>query len=345
MRLAELDFFGPQTLEATGPAEARSGSRDEVRLLVTTPSGHHHSRFKNLANFLEPNDLLVVNRSATLPASLLAEGRMGPFVLNLSTRYSSQVWLAEPRWSYAKAGPLPFRAGEQCTAAGLVATFLNPYPNLPRLWFVRFKGDVAAAMKHYGQPIRYGYLDKAYPLDSYQTLFADIPGSAEMPSAARPFSERVLECLKVKGVNLAKIVLHTGVSSLEFEAETIDDETLFPEPFELPAEAANLVNETRDQGGRVIAVGTTVVRALESSWDERRVRAAKGFTRHYVRPGRAVNVVDGLISGFHEPKASHLAMLYALAGKELIQEAYAEAIRTGYLWHEFGDSHLILPRA
>lgn len=343
MNLAELDFFS-QTLQATEPPEARSESRDAVRLLVSTPSGHHHSRFGNLANFLEPSDLLVVNRSATLPASLLAEGRTGSFVLNLSTRYSSRVWLTEPRWSHAQAGPLPLSAGEQFRVAGLAATFLNPYPGLPRLWFVRFEGDGAAAMGRYGEPIRYGYIDRAHPLESYQTLFADTPGSTEMPSAARPFSERVLKCLEAKGVNLAKITLHTGVSSLELEAETIEDQALFPEPFEVPAEAADVINETREQGGRVIAVGTSVVRALESSWAEG-VRAAKGFTRHYVRPGRAVNAVNGLLSGFHAPKASHLAMLYALAGKGLIQEAYTEAVRAGYLWHEFGDSHLILPRA
>jgi len=345
--LADLDFERPDALQATEPPEVRGGSRDAVRLLVSTPKGHHGSRFPNLANFLEASDLLVVNRSATLRASLPAEGKLGPFILNLSTRYGNGVWLAEPRWSFAKPGPLPFEVGERATVGGLDATFLHPYPGLPRLRFVRLEGDGGEAMRHFGTPIRYGYVEKAYPLETYQTVFADLPGSAEMPSAARPFTQRVLGCLKAKGVKLAKITLHTGVSSLEVEHEDIAEQTLYPEPFEVPAETASAVNEAKAVGGRVIAVGTTVVRALESAWDGT-LRPAKGFTRLYIHPGRtvdgrSVHVVDGLLTGFHDPKASHLAMLYALAGKELVQGAYAEAVQGGYFWHEFGDSHLILP--
>ena len=123
----------------------------------------------------------------------------------------------------------------------------------------------------------------------------------------------------------------------------IETQTLLAEPFEVTKEVAHAINEMRARGRRVVAVGTTVVRALESAWDGHGVRAVRGFTRHYVHPGREVNAVDGLISGFHDPKASHLAMLYAFAGRDLIREAYAEAVREGYLWHEFGDSHLILP--
>ena len=349
MKLAELDFSRPQSLQATEPAELRSDSRDKVRLLVSTPKGHHHSRFANLANFLDAGDLLVVNRSATLPASLPAEGGVGSFILNLSTRYDigvhndAEVWLAEPRWSYDRAEPLPLKAGEVFRVAGMNATMLRPHPGLPRLWFVRLEGDVSATAQRFGEPIRYGYVEKPYPLSAYQTIFSDTPGSAEMPSAARPFSERVLACLEDKGVSVKKITLHTGVSSLEMSEDDIEKQTLFAEPFEVTQEVADSVNETRARGQRVIAVGTTVVRALESAWDGERVRAAQGFTRHYVHPGRAVNAVDGLISGFHDPKASHLAMLYALAGKDLILEAYAGAVKEGYLWHEFGDSHLILP--
>ena len=353
MKLAELDFPRPDALQASEPAELRPDvrSRDKVKLLISTPRGHHHSRFANLANFLDAGDLLVVNRSATLSASLHAEGSIGPFILNLSTRYGvnsgAEVWLAEPRWSHDRAGPLPLEAGERIQVAGLGATLLRPHPGMPRLWFVHFEGDVSAAMQKFGEPIRYGYVEKPYPLSAYQTLFADTPdkglGSAEMPSAARPFSQRVLKCLEEKGVGLAKITLHTGVSSLEMSEDDIEKQTLFAEPFEVTQEAADAVNETRERGQRVIAVGTTVVRALESAWDRTKVRVAKGFTRHYVHPGKSVNAVDGLISGFHDPKASHLAMLYALAGQDLIREAYAEAVREGYLWHEFGDSHLILP--
>ncbi len=343
LTLRDLEFERPAALQATVPPEVRGGSRDAVRLLVSTPDGHHLSRFPNLANFLEAGDLLVVNRSATLSASLPAAGRSGPFRLNLSTHYGGNVWLTEPRRGYAEPGPLPLTAGDRATVAGLTATFLRPYPGLPRLWFVRFSGDVRDAMQRFGTPIRYGYVSETYPLGHYQTLFADRPGSAEMPTAARPFTEKVLACLRAKGVGLASITLHTGVSSLEVETETVADATLYPEPFEVPTEAVQAVKRAKAAGKRVVAVGTTVVRALESAWDGVELRPARGFTRLYLHPGRAVNVADGLLTGFHDPKASHLAMLYALAGQDLVRSAYDEAVRAELLWHEFGDSHLILP--
>ncbi len=323
--------------EAHEPPELRGGSRDAVRLLVSTPGEHHHSHFVNLANFLQPGDLLIVNRSATLAASLAAEGSLGRFVLNLSSDYGGGVWLAEPRWGFGKPGPLPLSVGETFAAAGLRGTFLHPYPGLPRLWFVRFEGDVAAALAEHGVPIRYGYVETPYPLTAYQTLFADLPGSAEMPSAARPFTERVVRDLNAKGVARATITLHTGVSSLEAS------DTLYPEPFSVPAETVAAIHRTKAAGGRVVAVGTTVVRAVESAFYGGALHATEGFTRLYVRPGRGVRVIDGLITGFHAPEASHLEMLYALAGEALIQDAYNEALAAGYLWHEFGDSHLILP--
>lgn len=224
-----------------------------MRLLVSTPEGHHGSCFANLANFLEPGDLLVVNRSATLPASLPAEGGFGSFVLNLATRYgrgpNAETWLAEPRWSFAEPGPLPLALGDVVTAGGLRATLVHPYPGLPRLWFVRFDGDVGAAMQRLGAPIRYGYVARAYPLATYQTLFADAPGSAEMPSAARPFSKRVLRCLAARGVGVARITLHTGVSSLEVTEYKAARHPLPPEPFEVPPETADAVRETKAAGG------------------------------------------------------------------------------------------------
>ena len=326
--------------EAVEPPELTRGSRDAVRLLVSTKRGHHHSRFVNLANFLRPGDLLVVNRSATLAASLAAEGSVGLFTLNLSTDYGSGVWLTEPRRSFAEPGPLPFSPGEMVRAGGLEGTLLHPYPGLPRLWFIRFTGDMRAALEAHGAPIRYGYVRTPQPLASYQSIFADRPGSAEMPSAARPFTERVLQALSDKGVALASITLHTGVSSLD-AAEM--NGTLYPEPFHVPAETVTAILEAKAAGGRVVAVGTTVVRAVESAFYGGALHATEGFTRLYVRPERGVHVIDGLITGFHAPEASHLEMLEALAGEALIQGAYAEALSAGYLWHEFGDSHLILP--
>lgn len=342
MQRIDLFFERPPELQATTPPEVRQLERDEVRLMVTTPAGHIHTTFIHLAEFLEPGDLVVVNRSATLPASLPVTGALGTFLLNLSTHYGDGVWLAEPRWSTSEPGPLPVTAGDQLTAGDVDIHLVAPYPGLARLWFIHTEADLCTTMQARGKPIRYGYVTEPYPLAAYQTIFAKVPGSAEMPSAGRPFTRRVVQALRQRGVQLAGITLHTGVSSLEIETETVEAQPMYAEPFQVPTATARLVNATRQAGRRVVAVGTTVVRALESAWDGEQVRPARGFTRLFVHPTRGVHVVDGLITGFHDPLASHLAMLYAIAGRETIQDSYAEAVQQGYLWHEFGDSHLIL---
>lgn len=342
MQRTDLFFDRPPSLQATMPPEARNLQRDEVRLLVTTAQGHTHSTFTELADFLEPGDLVVVNRSATLPASLPVLGAKGGFLLNLSTQYGDGIWLTEPRWSTSEPGPLPLTPGEQLSVGGAELQLIAPYPGLARLWFVHTAADLCKVMAEQGQPIRYGYVNDSYPLAAYQTIFAKIPGSAEMPSAGRPFTQRTVDSLHKRGIRLAGITLHTGVSSLEIETERVEAQPMYAEPFHVPVATARLINATHHAGHRVIAVGTTVVRALESAWDGTKVCPARGFTRLFIHPERGVHVVDGLITGLHDPLASHLAMLYAIAGRETIQDSYRAAVEHGYLWHEFGDSHLIL---
>ncbi len=342
MQRSELFFDRPPSLQATMPPEARNLQRDEVRLLVTTTHGHTHSTFTELADFLAPGDLMVVNRSATLPASLPVMGTQGSFLLNLSTHYGDGIWLAEPRWSSSEPGPLPLTAGERLSIGGAAVQLIAPYPGLSRLWFVHTDADLCAVMAAQGRPIRYGYVADSYPLAAYQTIFAKVPGSAEMPSAGRPFTQRTLAALRQRGIRMAGITLHTGVSSLEIETARVEAQPMYAEPFHVPVATARLINATRQAGHRVIAVGTTVVRALESAWDGTKVCPARGFTRLFIHPERGVQVVDGLVTGLHDPLASHLAMLYAIAGSEIIQESYRQAVAHGYLWHEFGDSQLIL---
>ena len=343
MKSSTLQFERPEPLQATAPPEDRALERDGVRLLVTTPDGSRHARFRDVHEFLDPGDLLVVNESATLPASLPAEASLGSFTLNFSTDYGNGLWLAEPRWSVSEPVPLPLTEGEEVRLPELTGRLISRYPGLERLWFLQIEGDVQAAFARHGSPIRYGYVDQDYPLEAYQTVFARVPGSAEMPSAGRPFTTQVVDRLTDRGVELAPIVLHTGVSSLEVQSEELEEHPMYPEPVIVPSTTADAVNDAKDQGRRVIAVGTTAVRAIESAWDGARVRPVSGFTRLYVHPDRGMQVVDGLLTGFHDPMASHLAMLYALAGEEMVRSAYREAVRSGYLWHEFGDSNLILP--
>lgn len=347
MKRVELDFERPEGLQAGTPPEWRGLARDEVRLLITRPQGHEHACFQDLPRILQPGTLLVVNTSATLPASLPARHvRLGPFLLNLSTQYGRALWVVEPRWSASRPGPLPLEAGDMLEVAGLPARLVAPHPGLPRLWFCRIEGDLCAAAARVGRPIRYPYLEAPYPpLEAYQTVFAQTPGSAEMPSAARPFTARIVEKLQAQGSGLVGVTLHTGVSSHEIETDAVEAQVLYAEPFAVPAETAAAVNAARREGRLVIAVGTTVVRALESAWDGERVRPASGFTRLFIHPGRPVQSVDGLLTGLHDPVTSHLAMLYAVAPKEQVRAGYREAVRAGYLWHEFGDSHLLLPRA
>jgi S-adenosylmethionine:tRNA ribosyltransferase-isomerase len=346
MKRAELDFERPPVLQATGPPERRGLERDEVRLLVTTDRGHEHARFRDLPRFLAPGTLLVVNTSATLAASLPARhAALGALLANVSTHYGGGLYLVEFRRSASEPGPLPLEVGDSLEIAGLPAHLVAPHPGLPRLWFVHVESDLRRAMERVGTPIRYGYLEPPYPpIEAYQTLFAREPGSAEMPSAARPFTSRVVDALRARGIGLAGVTLHAGVSSHELEADEVEKQVLYAEPFEVPRRTAEAVTAARREGRPVVAVGTTVVRALESAWDGERVRAAAGFTRLLVHPGRPVRSVDGLISGLHDPLASHLALLYAIAPRERVREGYAEAVREGYLWHELGDSHLLLPR-
>jgi S-adenosylmethionine:tRNA ribosyltransferase-isomerase len=343
MKTTELHFDRPVDLQATAPPEASGRRRDDVRLLVSTSAGHTHAMFTDLPRFLEPGDLIVVNDSATMPASLSALGDVGPFVLNVSTRFGPKLWLTEPRWATDRPGPLPLHPGNRILACDQPVRLVSTYPGAERLWFV--DGDLAQAMNRCGQPIRYGYVDREQPLTAYQTLFAKAPGSAEMPSAGRPFTSDVVARLRERGVSIASIRLHTGVSSLEIETDTVEQHTLPPEPFRVPAATADAVNSARDDGRRVIAIGTTVVRALESAWspDEGQVVPRAGYTRLLIHPARGTFAVDGLLTGFHDPGASHLAMLYAVAGTDLVRDGYEQAIRERYLWHEFGDSHLLLP--
>ena len=331
-----LDFVLPEELEAREPPEARGLARDQVRLLVSyrTDDRMVHTRFDELPGFLRAGDLLVVNISATLPAALMARQENGSEVaLHLSTQLDGALWVVEARKTAMTAGErldLP---------EGGKATFVEPYQGSWRLWtaLLDLPEHALAYMYRWGKPIAYPYVTKEWPLEMYQTVYASRPGSAEMPSAGRAFSARVLDELRCKGVGIAQVLLHTGVSSLE------KDEPPYAEWYEVPEETAAAVHRANEQGGRVIAVGTTVVRALESAADKSgELVASHGWTELVITPERGVRFVDGLLTGFHEPKASHLAMLEAITGRQHLRKAYAAALEARYLWHEFGDLHLIL---
>ena len=303
-----------------------------------------HSTFTLLPAFLDEGDVVVINTSATVPAALDAVSEDGQRVaLHLSAEVREQLWVVEPRMLAASSterwvGPPP--PSHLALGEGASVELLGRYRGSERLWLGRFDlpMPVRSWLVAHGRPIRYGYVDHAWPISTYQSVFATEAGSAEMPSAGRPFTPELITRLVAKGVGVSPIVLHTGVASLEA------DELPYPERFRVPAATAERVNAARRSGGRVIAVGTTVVRALESAVDEEGLaQPAEGWTERVVSPDRGVRVVDGLLTGWHEPQASHLLMLEAIAGRRLLELSYHAALTGDYLWHEFGDVHLILP--
>lgn len=348
-----MEFDLPEELEAGMPPEARGLARDEVRLMVSYRQDNRvqHSRFTQLGNFLRAGDLLVVNTSGTMHAALNATRADGmPLELHLSTHLPSDLWIVEIRAQaghttrkYTENTPgeiLRLEAGAEVVLHTPYRSSRDDYALSERLWIatLRLPCPLQDYLTRYGFPIRYSYVREQWPLDYYQTVYATEPGSAEMPSAGRAFTPNLITRLVAQGVRIAPLILHTGVASLE------EHEPPYEEYYRVPPETARLVNAARTTGRRVIAVGTTVVRALETVGEaDGTTHPGEGWTTIVVTPERGMRTVDGLLTGLHEPRASHLLMLEALANRQHLKMAYDEALHNGYLWHEFGDLHLILP--
>jgi S-adenosylmethionine:tRNA ribosyltransferase-isomerase len=363
-----FNFTLPAELEASEPPEAHGLARDEVRLMISYRSDNRvvHTRFRELGAYLEVGDLLVINTSGTLNAALPAMRADGTTCeLHLSTHLPADLWTVEVRLPVGTTTQ-PFydaEVGEVLQLpASATATLHVPYaqqrsggmlsssksmPLVPageksrtRLWVatLQLPDSLQDYLARYGFPIRYSYVRRQWPISYYQTVYATEPGSAEMPSAGRAFSPELITRLVAHGVQIAPLILHTGVASLE------DHEPPYEEFYRVPLETARLVNTAHKAGKRVIAVGTTVVRALETVTDvEGIAHPGEGWTGLVVTPQRGIRAVNAMLTGLHEPYASHLAMLEALCGLEHLKITYQEALRQGYFWHEFGDLHLILP--
>jgi S-adenosylmethionine:tRNA ribosyltransferase-isomerase len=344
-------FALPTDRAASEPPEARGLSRDGVRLLAAVRGRIEHARFTELGRFLKPGDLVVVNTSATRAAAVVGEhAHHGPVVVHFSTLLDDDSWVVEIRTAPTADKPIrtlePQDRIDLPDGIRLILRAPEPAdqgPAGPRLWRTQSLNPGALARMHvrHGRPIRYGYLTGEWPITAYQTVFAEPTAeslaSAEMPSAGRPFSTELVTRLASRGVLFAPIALHAGVSSQE------SGEPPAAERFRVPAGTASLVGWTRQTGGRVIAVGTTVTRALESVTDpDGAIHAADGWTDLVLGPDRPARVVDGLITGLHDPDASHLLLLEAVVGADLVQQVYDAALDQNYLWHEFGDTCLLI---
>jgi S-adenosylmethionine:tRNA ribosyltransferase-isomerase len=348
--MAPFTFALPPQLAAREPPERRGVPRDQVRLMVLDRrTGQvEHTRFDRLGDYLHSGDLLVFNSSRTLPAVLdgcAAAG--GPCIeVRLAEHLPDDSWLA----LLVCRGGDPFGCGlgaglRIAFSRGLTATVQERDRHIPRLWKLRFShsgGALIDLLYRLGKPVRYEHVREPWALDYYQTVYAREPGSAEMPSAGRAFTWRLLFALERRGIESAHVVLHTGLSSylddkLDAQHPVCEEEYLLSEA------AAAKVNRARAAGRRVMAVGTTVVRTLESAADRGgRVRAGHGYTRLRITADHELKAVDGLLTGLHEPEASHLDLLTAFLPAERIRAAYEEAVGLGYLWHEFGDLNLIV---
>ena len=330
----------PAELRANLPAELRGLRRDGVRLMVIDRAVQsiRHSRFAQLGSFLRPGDLLVVNRSRTIPAAVPARRDNGELVqLRLCVRHTEEwhVLCVNPE---APHGNVALQPGERLQVPGAETVVRGRRSDLPLLWRIDPPRDGLERMLRSGEPIRYSYVPEPVAPSHYQTVYANEPGSAETPSAGRSFSWQLLLELRRQGIDRVDILLHTGLSSLQDDA--VDAEhPLFEEWFAVAATAAEAVN----RAPRVIAVGTTVVRALETAaGPDGHVSAMEGWTRLRLGAGSPLRAVDGLLTGFHEPQASHFDLLQAFLDEPLLERAYREAVAARYLWHEFGDLCLIL---
>lgn len=334
----------PRLSPAIAPIESTGRERHDVALLVASPGRTLDNRFSQIGEHLEPGDVLVVNTSATEPAAFDGRHEGAAVRIHVSGPAPGGGWVVELRMP-DRSGPI--LSGARCDRIDLghgSLTLIEPARTNQsgvRLWNAEWRGPrgLTETLRRAGQPIRYSYVPDRWPIDAYRTVFeVHRPGfsSAEMASAARPFSRQLVHDLLGRGVEIAAITLHTGVSSLE------SHEAPMPERFEVDDSVAAAVTRARSRGGRVVAVGTTSVRAIESAVRSGSVVPSRGWTDLVLSPDRPTVAVDGLVTGWHPPEASHLDLIEAVVGAEVVSNAYRAAHELGYRSHEFGDSCLLL---
>jgi S-adenosylmethionine:tRNA ribosyltransferase-isomerase len=317
-----------------------------------TRGTHAHHRVRDLPQLLAQGDLLVVNDAATLPASFRIA--RGDAELRLVRRGETDAdWTAvlfgkgdfrTP--TEERAEPPRVRVGERIELeGGTFVTVTRVDPEEPRLVDVRFASSGAElfrALYGAGKPVQYAYLAREHELWDFQNAFASRPWALEMPSAGHFLDWEMLLALKARGVGLAHLTHAAGISSTG--SPELDRRFPLPERYEISARTVRAVRATREKKGRVVAVGTTVVRALEASHAVNgELVAGTGEARLLLGPGFRPKVVDGILSGMHENGTSHFALLRAFASADLLRDALVEADRAGYLQHEFGDATLLLP--
>jgi S-adenosylmethionine:tRNA ribosyltransferase-isomerase len=336
------------------PAPWPREEREATRLLVVDPAAGRlaDARVGDLPRLLRAGDLLVVNDAATLPASVAARTPGGlPFEVRLAAAEGEAWWavaFGEGDWRQRtedRPAPPPLDRGARLTLGrSLPAVVDGVSPVSPRLVRLRFDSDpdtVWAALYRDGRPVQYSYLQAPLALWQVQTPYATRPWSVEMPSAGWALSARLRDELRARGVRVAWLTHAAGLSSTGEPA--LDAALPLPERYEIPAETVDAVRAARASSSRVLAAGTTVVRALESAAEDGTLRGGRGVAASRIGAAHRPRVVDGLLTGIHEKGTSHFELLAAFAPAALLDEALGHAEAAGYLAHEFGDAMLVLP--
>lgn len=340
MKVSDFDFYLPEELIAQHPLKERDSSRFMV---VDRETGEiEHKVFHDVLDYLEKGDTLVLNNTRVLPARLIGEKEEtgGKIEFLLLKRIEGDKWecLAKPG-KRAKVGTV-FTFGEGKLKA--VVREIGLEGN--RVIEFIYDGIFEQILDELGQMPLPPYIhEKLDDRERYQTVYSKEKGSAAAPTAGLHFTEELLEKIREKGVNIAFLTLHVGLGTFRpVKVESIDDHVMHSEYYELDEENAKIINDTKERGNRVIAVGTTSTRTLETIGSkEGRVKAQSGWTDIFIYPGYKFNIVDALITNFHLPESTLIMLVSALAGKELIMNAYKKAVEEKYRFFSFGDSMFI----
>jgi len=335
MRLSEFDYALPEALIAQHPAAGRAQSR---LLHLDAEGALHDRRFLDLPELIEPRDIVVLNDTRVIKARLFGHKPTGGKV----EVFVERIVAEREALALARAGH-PLKAGHRLILGdGVEAEILGREEDLFR---VRFAEPVAALLERCGHvplPPYVRHPDDAQDAERYQTVFAEKPGAVAAPTAGLHFDRAVLEAISARGIALARVTLHVGAGTFQpIRGETIESHRMHAERYEVSAAAVAAIEAARARGGRVLAVGTTVLRALESAARDGTLRAAAGETDLFVSPGFEFRVVDRLLTNFHLPRSSLLVLVSAFAGLEAIRNAYAHAIAARYRFYSYGDAMLI----
>ena len=340
MKTSDFYFDLPQELIAQDPLEDRSASR--LLHLDKTTGAIEHTNFQHVLDFLKPGDCLVINDTKVIPARLYGHKVDTGAVIELLLlkRRENDIWetLVKPGKKARPGAVISFGDGL------LTGKILDIVEEGNRLIQFSYEGIFEEILDQLGEmPLPPYITHKLQDKNRYQTVYAKHEGSAAAPTAGLHFTEELLQQVKEMGVNIAHVTLHVGLGTFRpVKVEDVTDHHMHSEFYVVEPDQAELINQTKKNGGRVIAVGTTSCRTLESATDENGILQAKsGWTEIFIYPGYSFKMIDGLITNFHLPESTLLMLVSALAGKEQIMAAYEEAVKERYRFFSFGDAMFI----